>query len=59
MIVPRWHDRLLLGGTLAAAVGIVLSRAENGRVSAAGLVLVVFGIVLVIAGITMKIIKER
>ncbi|MCO6511381.1 MAG: hypothetical protein J5I65_11380 [Aridibacter famidurans] len=59
MIVPRLHDRLLLGGTLAGAIGIVLLRSDNAAVSLAGLVLVVIGIVSVFAGLTMKIRKGK
>lgn len=59
MILPRTHDRLLLGGTIAGAIGIVLSRVENGGASVAGLVLAAIGIVSVFAGMTMKMIKGR
>ena len=59
MTLPKTHDRILLGGTIAGAIGILLSRAENGGTSTAGLVLVVIGIVSVFAGMTMKIMKGR
>lgn len=59
MILPRLHDRLLLGGTLAGATGILLSRMGSGAVSSAGLVLAGAGIVLVLLGTVMKIRKGR
>ncbi|QQS42897.1 MAG: hypothetical protein IPM63_08175 [Acidobacteriota bacterium] len=59
MIVPRTHDRLLLAGTLAGAIGILLSRSESATVSSVGLVLAVMGIVSVFAGMAMKIRKGK
>lgn len=54
MLVRLLHDRLMLGGTLLVALGVVTSRLLGGGWATAGLVVGIAGAVLLIAGIWMK-----
>ncbi|REJ79384.1 MAG: hypothetical protein DWQ47_01190 [Acidobacteria bacterium] len=59
MIVPKLHDRLLLGGTLAGALGVVLMRGTEGSLSRAGTYIVIGGMVSVLAGVVLKLTRGR
>ena len=59
MLVTRLHDRLMLGGTLLVALGVVTSRLLEGGWSVGGVVVAVVGAILLVAGIARKIAAGR